>query len=324
MAKIYKQIFFFGLLAFITPQNTFGQMIDNTALYRNIAGEKSIRVHYENDYFSRTDIYYTQGINVELVHPALNKFVPTRLLLGLHSGNPKYGVALEHLGYTPTRISSPKILPGDRPFAGCIMIKLFSAANDSVNKVRVTSSLSAGVIGPAAGAREFQSSIHRWLDTTLPRGWKNQISNDVILNYHANIYKSILDYKALSVSVRGSAQIGTLHTRTGTGLIMVAGKYDNPWKFFQHSSRNFQIYLYEEPFIHLVGYDATLQGGVFNRNNPYTIPGADLTRLVFQNNSGLVIKIKNVYLEYFQSYLTKEFRTGKEHFWGGVRIGLSY
>jgi lipid A 3-O-deacylase len=322
--KICKPIFFFGLLAFISSQKAFGQMIDNTALYRNITGEKSVRVHYENDYFSRTDIYYTQGINVELVHPAINRFVPTRTLVGLQNSKQKYGVAVEHLGYTPTHISSSKILRGDRPFAGCIMIKLFSAANDSVNKVRVTSSLSAGIIGPVAGAKEFQSSIHRWLDNTLPLGWKNQINNDIILNYHANIYKSIIDYKALSISARGSAQLGTLHTKAGIGVLLMAGQYDNPWKFFQHSGRNFEIYLYEEPFLTFVGYDATLQGGVLNRNNPYVIPGSGLTRMVFQNNSGLVIKIKNVYLEYFQSYLTKEFRTGKEHFWGGVRMGLSY
>jgi len=43
------------------------QVIDNAALYRNMLSDKSIRLHYENDYFSASDLYYTQGINLEII-----------------------------------------------------------------------------------------------------------------------------------------------------------------------------------------------------------------------------------------------------------------
>jgi hypothetical protein len=90
---------------------------------------------------------------------------------------------------------------------------------------------------------------------------------------------------------------------------------------FAKQKKKTQAYLYAAPLVNAVGYDATLQGGLFNKANPYTISPADINRFVFQGNAGLVIKINTWQLEYFQSYLTKEFKTGNYHMWGGVRVG---
>lgn len=300
-------------------------MIDNTAIYRNLSAEKSLRLHYENDYFSKSDIYYTQGINLEFVHPVFQKFQGSRLLAGLTNPQRKYGIAAEHLGFTPTSISFRKIIAGDRPFAASLLLKLFSASTDSLRKYRITSSISAGVIGPVAGAKEFQSAIHRWINDTEPMGWNNQIRNDIILNYEANFVKGIFSFKNfLTLAGKVGGRAGTFNTKLNAGVIMMTGLFDDPWKFFARANRNFQIYVYEEPLISLVGHDATLQGGLFNKNSPYTISASDLERVVFQNNAGLVIQFKKMNVEYFQSYLTEEFRTGRSHHWGGVRIGLKF
>lgn len=74
----------------------------------------------------------------------------------------------------------------------------------------------------------------------------------------------------------------------------------------------------------MIGYDATLQGGLFNKSSPYTIPSSDITRVTFQNNYGLVIIIHKINFEYFQSLLTKEFESGKFHRWGGMRVAISF
>lgn len=302
-----------------------GQMIDNTAIYRNLSSEKSLRLHYENDYFSKSDIYYTQGINLEFVHPVFQKFPGSRLLAGRTSQQRKYGIAAEHLGFTPTSISFREILAEDRPFAASLFLKLFSASSDSLRKYRITSSISAGVIGPLAGAKEFQSAIHRWINDTKPLGWNNQIKNDVVLNYQVDFAKQVFNYKdVLTLAGKLGGRAGTYNTKLNAGVIMMTGLFDDPWKFFSRANRNFQIYVYEEPLISLVGHDATLQGGIFNKNSPYTISASNLERVVFQNNAGLVIQFKKINVEYFQSYLTKEFRTGRPHHWGGVRIGLRF
>ncbi len=87
----------------------------------------------------------------------------------------------------------------------------------------------------------------------------------------------------------------------------------------------FSIHLYAQPLVNVVAYDAILQGGVLTRNNnPYHLKVDEVKHLTFQGNAGLVINYKSLYMEYFQSVLTKEFDTGHIHHWGGVRIGLVY
>ncbi|MBC7916147.1 MAG: DUF2219 family protein, partial [Pyrinomonadaceae bacterium] len=68
--------------------------------------------------------------------------------------------------------------------------------------------------------------------------------------------------------------------------------------------------------------DATLQGTFFNES-PYTIKASDITRVNLQHNFGAFLKLNKVNLEYSRAMLGKEFRTGKYHQWGGIRIGFA-
>ncbi len=298
------------------------QRISNTALYRNVNSKQYFRIHYENDYFSTTDIYYTQGINLEYVNPAIGNFITSKLLIGSVSKETKFGIALEHDGYTPTSISHPEILVGDRPFAACFFLKTFSIKNDSLRRVRVSTSLSAGAIGPITGGKEIQETIHRWINDTKPLGWENQIKNDFILNYELEYERGLIAVpNYFSLSGKAAARIGTLNTKVFTGLTLMAGLFDDPFSYFSKQSKKRQVYLYAEPLVNFVAYDATLQGGIFNRPSPYELAAKEITRLVFQGNVGIVLRINALQLEYFQSYLTKEFETGGTHLWGGIRIG---
>jgi hypothetical protein len=230
-------------------------------------------------------------------------------------------MAAEHLGFTPTTISSSQIPNGDRPFAACLMLKLFLIRTNTIRNTTFTSATSLGVIGPAAGGAEFQAAIHRWIDDTEPKGWEHQIRNDVIINYEAKYTKRILSSRYFAAAGEGRARLGTLNTKVSGGAVVMAGLFDDPWSF-QHNKLGFRAYFYWQPSLNLVGYDAALQGGLLKKNSPYTIPASDISRVVFQNNVGIVIKVAKVDLEYFQSYLTKEFENGRSHYWGGLRIGM--
>jgi len=74
--------------------------------------------------------------------------------------------------------------------------------------------------------------------------------------------------------------------------------------------------------VNAIGYDATMQGGVFNRSSPYTIAAKDIKRVTLQQNFGVVLNFRKIYLEYFQSLLSPEFSGGKMHRWGGLKIGV--
>jgi lipid A 3-O-deacylase len=298
------------------------QKIDNTAFYREHSSGKSLRIHYENDFFSKADIYYTQGINLELYHPRLENFFLYKVLPRFSNTKIQTGIAVEHLGFTPTSISSPAILEGDRPFAACLMAKIFSISTDSIRKFMVTATFSSGIIGPGAGGKQFQSAIHRWINDQQPKGWDNQIKNNIILNYNIGVVKNLVDLRWLMAAGKASADLGTLQTRLSGGVILMTGIFNNRWT--ATNEKRCQVYVYEEPLVSLIGYDATMQGGIFNNESRYTIPNADITRTVFQNNSGIIFVIRKLQLEYFQSFVSKEFSTGKSHHWGGVRIGVNF
>lgn len=297
------------------------QVIDNAASYRNMGASKYFRVHYENDYFSTTDIYYTQGVNFEFVHPALANTVLHRFLFHADTKETKYGISLEHLGYTPTSISYAEILDGDRPFAACFFIKPFSITNDSVRRTRIVSSVSAGVIGSAAGGKGVQVTIHKWIGDTSPLGWNNQIQNEVMINYQFDYEKELVAAKYFVATAKAGVHVGTVSDKVYSSVMVMGGLLDNPFTYFSKQKRNLQLYIYAEPQINAVAYDATLQGGLFNQSSPYTISARNVNRIVFQGNMGLVIKGKRFNIEYFQTFLSREFSTGGTHHWGGVRLG---
>lgn len=314
------------MLGWLIPMLGLAQRIDNTASFRQMGQDSYFRIHYDNDYFTATDYYYTQGYNFEVVNPALRKNPLTKLLIKARDSYVQYGLAFEHFGFTPTTIQSDAILVGDRPFAGCILLKTFSIATDTVRRVRISSVLSTGMIGPVAFGGEMQAAIHRLINGVEPHGWQHQIRNDVILNYTVNYEKQLYAYRnALSVSANAQAQVGTFSDRLQTGVVVMAGRFDSPFGRTPSNRRlPFQLYAYAQPLVSLVGYDATLQGGLFNRSSPYVIQANQLARTTFQTNVGAVFRYKNLYLEYYQSLLTREFETGKPHRWGGIKIGVSF
>lgn len=317
---------YLAVLGWLIPALGLAQRIDNTASFRQMSQDSYIRLHYDNDYFTATDYYYTQGYNFEVVNPALRKNPLTKLLIKASGNQVQYGLAFEHFGFTPTTIQSDDILVGDRPFAGCILLKTFSISTDTLRRVRVSSVLSTGMIGPVAFAGDMQAAIHRLINALEPHGWQHQIRNDVILNYTFNFEKQLYAYRhALSISANAQAQAGTFADRLQTGFVVMAGRFDSPFGSIPANRRlPLQLYVYAQPLVSVVGYDATLQGGLFNRSSPYVISTGQLTRTTFQANIGAVFRYKNLYLEYYQSLLTREFDTGLPHRWGGIKIGVSF
>ncbi len=313
-------------LIFITCINiTRGQEINNLLSYKNINADSYFRLNYENDFFAATDEYYTQGIHLEMVSPAMHRFPLSKLLVHLNSGNTRYGIGIEHNGYTPSSIGSDTILHGDRPFAAALYLKTFQISIDATHKRRLSSALSTGVVGGAAGAKEMQISIHRALNNVTPHGWANQIHDDAIINYEVDFEQQLIGLgKSFSLLAEGMARLGTLSDKASVGVTLLMGYFDSPFGNEWATKNKFRIYAYEHPEFSFVGYDATLQGGLFNRSSPYTIGAGDLNRVVFQNRFGFVVVYQRFYLEYFQSVRSREFHEQKMHTYGGIQIAFGF
>lgn len=297
-------------------------MINNAVSYRNIKQENYVRHDYENDFFTATDKYYTQGINMEVVTPGFAK-LPTRfLLLHLAGSKVKYGLSLQHNAFTPTSITDANIRYGDRPYAASAMLQPFTISTNEARRERITTMLSLGVTGQIAGGQWMQETIHRNLNNVMPEGWQYQVSNDVIINYRL-FYEKGLVYVAdvLALNFTAIADAGTLQTKAGTGANIMLGYFESPYS--TERKRRFSAYIYSHAQLYVVGYDAMLQGGLFSRSI-YTIPSGNITHFTADNRMGIVLRYGGAYIEYFRGFLTREFTTGNDHAWGGMMIGFGF
>ena len=300
-----------------------GQVIDNMLSFKHINIDSYFRYNYENDVFQATDEYYTEGVHIEMVLPQLKKFPLNKLLIHPNFSTVHYGIGIEHDGYTPSSISNDVVLYGDRPFAACLYWKTFLIAIDPAHQQRFSSTLSVGVMGGAAGAREIQITIHRLLNNITPHGWQFQLHNDVILNYELAYEKQILALgKIVSIDAEAMVRAGTLSDKAGIGATLLVGYFDSPFGSQKSSKNNLRIYAYQHAEIGFIGYDATLEGGLFNHSSPYTIPSKDINRVTYRNRLGIVGTYQKITLEYFQSFITREFETGKPNAWGGIQFAF--
>lgn len=314
------QLLLLALLS--TPSIVLGQKIDNAASFKDIKSTSYFRFHYDNDYFTSTDKDYTQGYNFELTSPKLVKNPLNYFFLKPKASEYKYGLSLEHIGFTANNIESEQIQFEDRPFAAAIMLKSFLIATDTIQKTRITSSLNLGIIGPGAFGGDMQTAIHEATGNTIPKGWYNQIKNDVVINYELTYEKQLLRFHDFfTLQTTATARVGTLFTNASLGLNATFGLINSAFSSVKNKNK-FQLYLYTQPLVNAIGYDATLQGGLFNRESVYTVGRADIERVTLQNNYGIVLQYRWLYLEYSRTLLTREFSYGDSQKWGGFRMGI--
>lgn len=308
------RIFLFTL-AVLGIQSLWAQKINNTASFKDIPSEKYFRFNYENDYFTATDRNYTQGYSFEFVNKIFDKNPINLIFFSPKNASIRNGLALEHIAYTPKNLSSHNVEVGDRPYAASAYLKSFSIAEDKKRSLRFTSSFNFGILGPAAIGYEIQSGIHAAIDGVEPSGWKYQIDHHIVINYELGVEKKLFDMGNWGdVRATGNAQIGTLFTNTSTGLNAKIGN--------NNSRNNLKWHIYGQALAKAIGFDATLQGGLFGDQSIYTIPSNSINRLVSQCNAGLVFSYKNLFLEYSRAWISQEFSTGTKAAWGEVHIGF--
>jgi lipid A 3-O-deacylase len=323
LRKVIQKIL---LLPFILVSlaDLFGQRIENESVIRGIHTDHYFRFYYENDFIALTDYYYTSGMNIELVKPSFKKNPLNKVFFRLPRAKMKYGLALDHYAFTPVRIIYSDILYGDRPYAGCISLNSFRIAMDEKRRQQISTSLILGLIGPATFWKPVQTVLHKNLiPAPQPKGWDNQIQNDLILNYKVNLEKNFIRSNSFLLNGNIETIVGTMNDKLSTGLSLMIGKMNDPFQSYEtREMQNWELYFFSRSFVNAIGYDATLQGGVFNKKSPYTLSGSEINHFTFQNQIGLMFHHKKFSLELSESFLSKEFKTGRRHIWGGIGIGF--
>lgn len=309
-------------------------IVRNPVIQSYIWPYSGVEIVLDNDLFSNTDRYYTNGVRIHYRSPALafwkiNSILPVSTRQSMEYNS----LELHHAMYTPFTTKEPPRLDGDRPYSSALYLK-FTRRSESPNKgITQCASFDIGVIGKAAMGSVLQKGVHAGLPTNdEPLGWETQIGNDIVLNYNYKVIKQLVTTGNFSAYAIGAGSMGSLNTSAETGLGVKTGT-DNyfmaplPADFVnlqQIKGRKWH-FIFESSFTtRIVGYNATLNGGLMNKNNVYVLKPNEIERLLFCADAGITVRHGKYGLKLAQYFISNEFKEGKHHFWGqaGINIGF--
>jgi len=138
----------------------------------------------ENDTWSDTDRYYTNGLKLglggrlpllrEQAEDLLRRLTPDAERPG--GDDLEFGLFAGHNMYTPKDIKIADAQPLDRPWAAWLYL---GAVAQRVTGNRLDSvEIDVGVVGPGAGGRQIQTEWHKLVGAPRPMGWSHQIPNE--------------------------------------------------------------------------------------------------------------------------------------------------
>jgi len=138
----------------------------------------------------------------------------------------------------------------------------------------------------------------------------------------------LLNTKYFEVTGISEIRAGTLYSDFSIGSMLRLGwmqpYFSNLGTTRKKDARKVQFYFYAKGKIKAVAYNATMQGGIINRNSIYTIPADDIERLVGQAYYGIVFAYKRLGLEYSRAIVSPEFKNGLVHEWGRIGINVCF
>lgn len=274
-----------------------------------------LSITFDNDIFNNTDYYYTNGIIIELFNPRAARNPLVKLLPGIKTADVNnFGFSLQQNIYTPTNPDIPEVSDGDRPFSAFLTIGQIRKSYDFRKRLSVESRINFGVLGPASLGGVVQSSIHN----IEPVGWNNQISNTLVIDLSMEVEKGLVSNPNIELNLKAGGHIGTVFNKLEGGLYFRTGRFTPVYKGATSSA--FQYWLFIEGASSFVFYDATLQGGIFENNNLYTIHNKDINRLVLKASFGLAVYYNNIGIELQNFYISPEFRNAYDFRWGRIKI----
>ena len=295
--------------------------------------DRILKINFDNDILDNTDRYYTNGIRIDIISPFLKSFPLNYLMVPYWGfGTNYYGLSIVQNMYTPSTTKVGGILYGDRPYAAYLYLGDFKISNDPVKKLRQTTEMDLGIIGPYSFGGLIQKSFHATIPTNSePLGWVYQIQNDLVLNYNLSLEKGIVSGKFFEFNLTGTSAIGTLYTNFGGGMLGRVGLFNpyfvnmgiaRPKSNHKHKLRNSQFFFYVDLRGRVIGYDATLEGGIFNQTNVYTLSTKEISRGVFEGCAGITLNFGGFRFDFGQYLLSPEFHGSFWHHW--VHTGLYF
>ncbi|WP_457128212.1 lipid A deacylase LpxR family protein [Mucilaginibacter sp. HD30] len=298
--------------------------------YRNQIGDRLDNDQYINPYHDR---YYLAGqfINFTTV---LNTSKDCAGLFGSTVVKKTLELEVGQQIYGPFASWAREPFLQDRPYTGYLYAG--AALNwlyDDESALKITALV--GTIGPASLAEKVQKSFHHAFDLKDPEGWQYQLNNEVGLNLEAH-YTRLLYRNSnawLDIAATPSVRLGNTFSNATAAVQVRIGSLD---KLYQSASTNSRVslggdkqktelYLFAIPQLSYIGYDATIQGGMFIRDKgPVHYP---VIHLVFTQQVGLQFASKRWSASYTAFIRSREVGGGSTALaqqWGSIATAYRF
>lgn len=292
--------------------------------------------HLENDIFAGTDRYYTHGAKLTWISPdkIANRSDP--------SSRSAFSLSFGQSIYTPYDIERADLIADDRPYAGISYFTL--ALHRKKDQTMNTFEILLGVVGPISLAAEMQRFVHSLYRGVQPKGWHNQLKNelvfDLVFDKKWRIFRSGEDNK-IEVDLIG-------HAGGGLGTMMTALATGWQFRFGSNLPRDFGTFLIRpggesgaffneqinhrtearqsgvHGYVYLVGH-AVLRNIFLDGNTFQESHRVDKYPFVGDVVLGFVVNQKRFRFAYAYVFRTKQFKTQtKPHIFGAINISYVY
>ncbi len=229
----------------------------------------------DNDSFlaQGSDRYYTNGLFVFYRHGQHIADADTTRFK-----NKVLGIELGQKIFNPRSGATPVRGDVDRPFAGY----LYAGANMNylfANESNLKLGVQVGMVGPAALGRQAQQVIHNTFGFYELEGWQYQVRNNFQLNLLGEYNRLLARGTDADISLNTYANLGTGFTGASAGFLVRIGNFNQLFNSVSTQStairqRNFtplhknELFFYLKPLLRYVAYDATIDGGLFAKDDP--------------------------------------------------------
>lgn len=298
-----------------------GNEVDTSHTSRYVPGRFSFT--WSNDFLYKTDYYYSNGLSFSLDASFMSKS-PFNVILLPHTNNSQlwHGITLTQDFFTPVDIYSEEIQYTDRPYASLLMVGNRKISQDRIRRIELSSEISIGILGRYSGGMYVQNGIHWLLWTSRPAGgWDNQIGTDLCINYLAGIRKELVNFDYVSFDMLVNARAGVPYTDFTPALEMKLGLFDDLYINRGMKDDSWQAYIHGRFSGRFVLYNATIQGGLLNNSNVYTI---NINHFVYGLYTGLTICYDRYSLRLDYQWISPEIVGGLNHRWSSLGFEIAF
>lgn len=326
-----RMLNYIALLVLIFVLSNINAQNDEKLMHR-VGDDRYVEFKFQNDFFFKTDYYYSNGLVFNFIFPDFEKSPISKILIPVKARSlDYYGVKLVQEIYTPINTGNPNVIFSDRPYCSILYLGHKRTSFILETRSKISNEIIIGLIGRYSFGYNIQAYFHEQINNSIPAGWNNQVANDLILNYNFSVEKELFRNRFSEITGKVKLRAGTLYDDASIGFKTRFGYFNPNYSDFGQIKtdkkdglglKKFQIYTYVNPSIRAVFYNATLQGGFINQSSPFTMSYKSIEPIVLEINSAFVIQYSTFQLNIESHVLTPEFVGGRKHKW--LSVGLRF